>query len=469
MADAIIFRRRGSGGGSGEYEPPTITGGNQSNVGNWWTAIFTQNGWFKAGQAKSNQYTVMVFGGGGAGMNYSAYWSGTGAGDVRFDWHSSGGPIMGGGGGHMARGTVTIAPNTNIAVTVGRGAINARYQDTSNLNLGNSYWERQPGGTSSFGTYLSATGGWNPDFIQFGSYSKVYDPSDPNISDWHAYGDKLYAFWATAALGGSGGGVWSGTGGAWYTWISTRGYDQYTNTDRSTYYFMNTNYGGSGGFYFRQVNMYFSINMHPNCNYRGTNCWYYPPLEMAGGGPYGGSGGIYAASGTSNVHQYSVRINANIWSGSHWIFNSMTHQWIWQSSGQDGTIRYKSTYGGIGNYAGSGTAGTSISNTGHRYPNGTYMGGTSGGGSYGGGGGGYGSQGGSYGGGGGGWCANGGWYGGGGGGYGINGYGGNNGGGGGAYGRGGGPGAGALYGGGGWGGNNENGANGIVIVQWYSN
>ena len=170
MADAIIFRRRGSGGGGAEYTPPNISGGTQSNTGNWWTAIFTNNGWFKAGQAKSNQYTVMCFGGGGPGQNtyYGMLMGGP------FAYKNYG--CCGGGGGCMNKTTLTLTPNTNIAVTVGAGG--SRW-------TGSSYPDYIQGGTSSFGTYISAQGG-------NGAYIRCFD------TGYHCDGGN----------GGSGGGTW---------------------------------------------------------------------------------------------------------------------------------------------------------------------------------------------------------------------------------------------------------------------
>ena len=398
MADAIIFRRRGSGDGGGEYSPPNMSGGTQSNTGNWWTAIFTSNGWFKAGDAKSNQYTVMCFGGGGCGGNRDK---------GSWGYPTNGVVWAGGGGGHMNKSTLTLAKNTNITVTVGAGAT---FTTTT-------YGDYIQGGTSSFGTYLSAIGGNGP-YVAVLDFDAPYKHADPEGGN-----------------GGSGGGVYINSD----IWHAAGGGSQGARTNiNSNAYWMDTNNFGSGGIWAAKSQWH-------------SGSAFYSEFRTPRGGPWGGSGGIWVGSGTAGLVSPGCMVK-------------------YTSSGTSIIGGGKSTYGGTGGVnSGAGGAGSSCTNAGWRYPNGTWMSGTSSGGSYGGGGGGYGSKGGSWGGGGGGWCANGGNYGGGGGGFGINGYGGDYGGGGGAYGRGGGPSAGPLYGGGGWGGNSGKGANGIVIVQWYSN
>ena len=397
MADAIIFRRRGSGGGGPESNPAAnISGGTQSNTGNWWTAIFTSNGWFKAGQAKGNQYYVMAFGGGSGGGNWTTCMYGS---SENVGW-------CGGGGGCMNRGTITLTPNTNISITIGSGATcNGRSSAV--------------GGSTSFGTYISAAGA-NGCYVAY-PFNEMHFMSGG---------------------GGSSGGLWLNA--------SKLCYGQSVSAFYNTIIYINSRwegeqksaqYGGTGGIW--------TARGAWDERGRWVNYW------IDSGGNYGGSGGFWIASTSYPWEVYISTISAyNLSNASDWVQ-------FWGSA--------KSSYGGLGSNRGSGGAGTTCSNSGWRYPNGVWMNGTSSGGSYGGGGGGYGSKGGSWGGGGGGWCANGGNYGGGGGGFGINGYGGDNGGGGGAYGRGGGPAGGALYGGGGWGKNAERGANGIVIVQWYSN
>ena len=367
MADAIIFRRRGSGDGSpGGYTPPNISGGNQSNTGNWWTAIFTSNGWFKAGQAKSNQYTVMCFGGGARGErhpNCAGIWSG-------------------GCGGDFKASTITLTPNTNVAVTIGAGATS----------------RRTAGGTTSFGTYLYSGGGAYP-------YQSVFGTEGGILTD-HLGG----------AQGGSGGGIYIDMTG--YTgiqmWISQA-------------YTMPGSLGG-GGIYMWYINCTTDTSDPSKVYMRGHDSNW----SNVGGAP-----GIYERS-ASRSYVIECRYDGYAISGL-------------------GNGAYYGSYGSIRNANlshGSATAGKSIS-SGYKYSNGVNVTGS--------------GSAGQYGGGGGGWGGNGGWYGGGGGGYGVNGYGGNNGGGGGSYGRGGGPGGAPLYGGGGWGYTNQNGANGVVIVQWYSN
>lgn len=443
MADAIIFRRRGSGGGGAEQNAEMV-GGTQSNTGNWWTAIFTSNGWFKAGTAKDNQYSVLIFGGGGGGANmYRLLGWGTGYGN----WVWSNGTAVGGGGGAMNKLNVTLAPNTNVTVTIGRGSTGQH-----NASIGAAHTNYTIGGTSSFGTYGSASGGVS------GHAAWVLCDSNGSVTQANASLARLATY---MSCGGSGGGVYApygngfGINGSWGSGYPYEAmgciYQPWRYVNSNYDYFISCLNFGSGGIWIEKMDRTWYHNGQ-----------YYNGLSRAatlGGGSYGGSGGIWLNTYDSEFYGY---INANDYVHVPW-YNQ--NNGVWNYCGNGG----KSTYGGTGSYRSSGTAGSTCSNAGWQYANGTWMSGTSAGGSYGGGGGGYGGRGGSWGGGGGGWCANGGNYGGGGGGYGVNGYGGDNAGGGGAYGRGGGPRGGALYGGGGWGMNNEVGANGVIIVQWYSN
>ena len=93
-------------------------------------AIFRASGTFTA--PKTGSYKVTVTGGGGAGGN------------------RGGGIGAGGGAGGTSIRFVQLNKDEQVPVTIGTGG---SYPSTSNSNGGN-------GQTSSFGTYLSATGGW---------------------------------------------------------------------------------------------------------------------------------------------------------------------------------------------------------------------------------------------------------------------------------------------------------------------
>ena len=420
MADAIIFRRRG-GDAPSSNPAANLVNGTQSNVGNWWTAIFTQNGYFKAGTAKGNQYWVMLFGGGGGGA-----------------YATNNGPIWaGGGGGDFNRGVFTLTPNTNIVVTVGKGGkwfsptadeFNNWASPTLNAKVQNAR-----GTPSSFGTYLATNITYGAALSWDGRYSGGGSSGGGIYASYvwrHAWCGEQDAY---AEWGFGGGGIYAN----WY----------YTFSSSMPGPSSGGVYGGCGGSYLKVFEPH-----------GGTFVWGTKHNVSKGG-----IGGLWVGSisKTGSWSDLSAQYNLGI--------DRANKKLTWS-----GTPGYQDLKQNIGStpfqiYAQNGQY---ASNTGIMYPNGTYMGGsTAKGGSYGGGAGGYCSNGGSYGGGGGGYCADGGWYGGGGGGFGVNGYGGNNGGGGGAYGRGGGPSGAPLYGGGGWGYSSSygNGANGIVIVQWYAN
>ncbi|MBR3598782.1 MAG: hypothetical protein IKL53_02785 [Lachnospiraceae bacterium] len=79
---------------------------------------------------KNNEFHVRIFGGGGSGFVNTS------------DWGS------GGGGGWMNNALLTLQPGTAISVTIGVGGTQI-YTNSSG----------KAGGSSSFGTYLSANGG----------------------------------------------------------------------------------------------------------------------------------------------------------------------------------------------------------------------------------------------------------------------------------------------------------------------
>lgn len=98
------------------------------------TEIFTHDDVFTV-PAGVTSVRVMCYGGGGHG----------GLGNDEF-----GG---GGGGGYYAEETVAVTPGEKIPVTIGLGGV------MGYMNFGDSNTTRHNGGTTSFGTYLSADGG----------------------------------------------------------------------------------------------------------------------------------------------------------------------------------------------------------------------------------------------------------------------------------------------------------------------
>ena len=187
MAEAIISRRGYGIDGKPQLRTETITGNT-----NWIVPLTRGN----------NSISVRLFGGGAAGTQ-----------------------SYGGGGGWMNNGEFTnLTPNQIIQITIGDGG----------NNIGT-----QSGGTTSFGTYLSANGGSG---INGGSGGGGWE------------GGKGYQF------GGGGGNANGGDGGIWG--------------------------GGGGGFYKNGGN---------GGTYGGGGGCGMPVIEIAF---HGGNGGIYGGGGT---------------------------------------------------------------------------------------------------------------------------------------------------------------------------
>lgn len=121
MGEALMFR---AGGGSGG-----------DSGGSWelCTQIYEQNSTFTMPyNVKDGQVYVRIFGAGGGGIG-KVEWNTT--------WYEDLICGAGGGGGYMNNGWVTLGAGVTVQVNIGKGAKSAA------------------GGTSTFGTYLSAAGG----------------------------------------------------------------------------------------------------------------------------------------------------------------------------------------------------------------------------------------------------------------------------------------------------------------------
>lgn len=129
MGESMIIRR---GGGSG-------SGGDGTRLT---TEIFANDGTFVVPKGvKDNKFTVIIAGGGGGGG--SGEYSGSG----------------GGGGGWVNKGEFTLVPGESIPITIGKGGRGSN----TNLSCSHSFNITYGAGTiSSFGTYISATGGNGP-------------------------------------------------------------------------------------------------------------------------------------------------------------------------------------------------------------------------------------------------------------------------------------------------------------------
>lgn len=183
MGEAFIVGRGGS------------TNGGSSNNYKLVTNIFTTNGVFVVPNARNQQFTVRIFGGGGGGGCAT----------------SNSNMIAGGGGGFMNNAVLTLEEGKTISVQIGLGGKGANviadensYPVTYKGNNGSG------GGTTSFGTYLSALGG-------FGGNSYMIGIGGSGGSGGGCLGRKAgdgYQFGGGGGYGGRGG-SYHGGGGAY--------------------------------------------------------------------------------------------------------------------------------------------------------------------------------------------------------------------------------------------------------------
>ena len=203
MGEAIMVSRGGSGGIK------------VSKV--FKTEIIASTQDYTVPKAINNEFSIRIFGAGGGGYGND---------DTR----------GGGGGGWMNNGIIKLNARDIIKITIGSG--------------GNS---QKAGGTSSFGTYLSANGGEGTGFRQAGNGA-----SGGGGLVWRTTGGDGYQFGGGGGseLRGGNGGKWGGGGG-----------------------------GGSNGKY----------------GYQGGNGGYYGGGGGSGKSDIGGHGGYYGGGGGGTV------------------------------------------------------------------------------------------------------------------------------------------------------------------------
>ena len=399
--------------------------------------IITNTNWKVPANVWGSMLNVRIFGGGGGAGNLT--WSSFGPNS----FYGTGG----GGGGWMNNGEIEVSPETQIQITIGDGG-------KFNSN----------GGTSAFGTYLSANGGARGAIFKGSGSGEGGDGGSggggaltigPEAYDY----DKIYAGCGYGEIGYQfgGGGGYGGNGGPW------------------------GGGGGGSGEFIKLANGSYTLNRNTGVR---TDVGYYNRGSTLVSTGVGGNGGIYGGNGSNVARGDGNTTTINSEAGINTIGNDTVPS-NYQGAGARGiesswynhhlVSRYRDTWynvrcgGGGGGYGGNGGRGLdSILWLNDIRYNGYYsfrqieydltieFGAiTSSGG-----GGGYGSNGGN---------SN---YGAGGGGGGYGGDGGdaarNYGGGGGGYGQGGGSKGAAGYGGGG-GGGYPNGGSGICIIQYYVN
>ena len=347
MSEAIISRR-GTKGSSASR--PMVT------------STISENTTFKV--PHTGNYLVRIFGGGGGG-----YYN-EGRSFPRVDPQYGGG----GGGGWMNNGEFELTENSSISIVVGSGG-----------GIGNA------GGTTSFGTYLSANGG-SPATNKSGGdggsgggqtlQALIFSGTYVSIRN----AGRGYQFGGGG--GGNGhGGTWGGGGGGIvvsYGWIRYNTSNTLNNSKSNGYYDINNGkggtYGGNGGFHTTYINGNNGTNtidetsIDQNLRGPGTggNGLVYAsmygnrPSGGGGGGGYGGCGGYVIGS----IQSEGASGFGSGWQETNWYY--------FGAAGGGGGY---GANGGIGNSNGRGCGG-----------GGGYGGnGGNGGGNCGGGGGGYGS------------------------------------------------------------------------------
>ena len=275
MGEAIITSRTGA-----------IGSGSSSNS-ELKTVIFKESDTFIVPKAKNQQFSVRIFGGGGGGGgdNYRA---------------SQGG----GGGGWMNNAILTINQGDIVQVTIGKGGVGAIVPNSGSKT---NYLRGGNGGTSSFGTYISALGGTSGDGRggDGGSGGGTYG-SGTSINGGIGY---QFGGGGGNQLGGSGG-KWGGGGGSgplsnrFNDSLVPRGGCLYENSQNMKEI---TGYSGLGGNGLK-YNSSLSSNYYKTDAENGTNTIGNTEVPESlqgpgitagsGGGGYGGCGGtIYGGGG----------------------------------------------------------------------------------------------------------------------------------------------------------------------------
>ena len=343
MAEAIISRR-----GSGQSRHTQIV-----------YELYTTNGnWTVPNNAINNTFSVIVYGGGG-GREYVDYSNGvSGVGSGMSVKSLNGRGCGGGGGGWMNNRDLVLTPGQSIAISIGRGG---------------SGFSMESGGTTSFGSYLSAAGGECGTVAGGGGNGGSGGGGGPCTR-----GGIGYQFGG----GGSGGIIYfnsndrvrntiNGNGGNGGPWGGGGGGGLRLFTQRSTTYGrygVGGTYGGNGGMRWQEDSSIYNVTNITTPAENGTNTlninllfngngiaqktdWgiesnLYEQRPIGGGGGYGGMGGL-GSDGASFlwVYGYNNYLGYSVGGGGGGGYGG--------NGGNGGT----GTGGGGGGYGGDGKAG----------------------------------------------------------------------------------------------------------------
>ena len=278
MGEAFITRSGGSAGGSS---------GSDSN---FITEIFTASTLWKVPEnLKDGTVSVRIFGGGSASVNSE-----------------------GGGGGFMNNDTVNVSNESEVYIHIGRGGI------IDNIKSSAGSISTKYGGTTSFGSYLSALGGYG---VNGGSGGGAYRPNGGNGYHGYQFGGGGVASNGIASIyPGGNGGRWGGGGGSYtndYNYLSSGSvggciYGNSQNKNQVTGY---SGLAGNGGrnYYTNATNGTNTIGEgleFEGAGLRGTSKQTIDENDRkvfvcGGGGGYGGNGGNAVTYNYNNSCAYA--------------------------------------------------------------------------------------------------------------------------------------------------------------------
>ncbi len=217
MGEAILVKAGGLGGSNGS-DPE------DQNIVDWQlkTELITNTKEYLVPKARNQEFTVMLFGGGGGLSSYINMMQ------------------LSGGYGNMNKGVLTLK----------RG-------DSINVVIGQAGRANEAGGTTTFGTYLSATGGGVGDIV-----NRIQAKGGIGL------GAIIYTFWYNS--------------GRWDNYYQQMDYSEgiYFPNINWSYPASDGTYGGGGG----------GISIKDSSN--SSNIMY---LKGGNGGIYGGGGGTYGS------------------------------------------------------------------------------------------------------------------------------------------------------------------------------